>query len=1027
MEELSGNIVCEHPNRNIYQFSGYYQEENYPSSASFPLDAANMLVRGCVLRNTEWAIGVVVYTGSETKSMLNSTTAPSKRSLLERKMGRGIIYLCVLLFILALSTSIGSYYFEEQVHYKEAPFMRSDAPDYDNSTVNSVFQFFSTILVLQVIIPIALYITFEIIKILQVFFIDRDLNLYYAPTDTPMKCRALNINEDLGQIEHIFSDKTGTLTQNMMTFHRCSIAGKKYGAKDVEWETVPQIQPPAEIYSVRHLGLASSSLYASLCGDMFSIDNPRTQTFSTIMNDKKLRLKLKELRSLNGEELATNPWHLFLLMMAACNTVSPSLMVKSNSKRSSSFTGSEEEEKELVYQAESPDESALVEAAKLYDYTLIERGQEYCIVSIFGKPVRYAVHNILPFDNVRKRMSVIISGGEFGDKKVLLCKGADSNVLTNLRDEDEKSVAKQRGHLKQSSSSRLVNLLREDGQEGEEEREGEEGGEAKKSFLKKTVKDIDDFAVDGLRTLAFAFRELPEYEYDPWAKDFHVASNALKGRKEMFSELSEKIEVEMTLVGASAIEDKLQDGVPLAIKKLRESGMKLWVLTGDKRETAVNIAYASHLFYEGIEEVILECNSLEECENDIDSAIATIAKKYHSRRGSVTGEDTLEMRLASRKSSYMPRQNEVALVADGHTLTFALSEEIKHKFLELTELCKVVVCCRVAPIQKAAVVELVKINTKAMTLAIGDGANDVSMIQTAHVGVGISGQEGRQAVMASDFAFAQFRFLTDLLLVHGHWSYFRLANMVLYFLYKNLMFVLVLFWYQIYCGYSAQAQFDQVNLILFSLLYTSIPVIVTAVFDRDVSRETLLQYPQLYELGMKSRLYSEKHFWLMMVDSFWQSLAIFFIGYGTYRNSAIGVFSFGASQFFACLFVVTLQLCLDTFYWNIILPIILGLSVLVGIAACAIIASIPATNYFWWFEFSITQGEFYFSLLAMIVVALAPRYVVQFMSRYYFPTPVDIAREHEHVRRNQTRHEQKVHSRRSSVMTALGDAFYTEA
>ncbi|NXF91448.1 AT10A ATPase, partial [Eubucco bourcierii] len=189
------------------------------------------------------------------------------------------------------------------------------------------------------------------------------------------------------------------------------------------------------------------------------------------------------------------------------------------------------------------------------------------------------------------------------------------------------------------------------------------------------------------------------------------------------------------------------------------------------------------------------------------------------------------------------------LVIDGRTLAYALEPTLEDKFLSLAKRCRSVLCCRATPLQKSMVVKLVRDKLKAMTLAIGDGANDVSMIQVADVGVGISGQEGMQAVMASDFAVPRFRHLEKLLLVHGHWCYSRLANMVLYFFYKNAMFVALLFWYQFYCGFSGSSMVDQWYLIFFNLLFSSLPQLITGVLDKDVPAEVLIAVPQLYKSG----------------------------------------------------------------------------------------------------------------------------------------------------------------------------------
>merc|ERR1712156_94190 len=146
------------------------------------------------------------------------------------------------------------------------------------------------------------------------------------------------------------------------------------------------------------------------------------------------------------------------------------------------------------------------------------------------------------------------------------------------------------------------------------------------------------------------------------------------------------------------------------------------------------------------------------------------------------------------------------------------------------------------------IVRIVKDELGMHTLAIGDGANDVSMIQTADIGVGISGQEGMQAVMASDFAISRFKYIERLLLVHGHWNYDRLARMVLHFFYKNAAFVFVCFWFQLYCGFSASKMFDDMYLMLYNLFFTSLQPVAVGVFDRDAPADLLSSSPYLYSV-----------------------------------------------------------------------------------------------------------------------------------------------------------------------------------
>jgi P-type E1-E2 ATPase len=183
-----------------------------------------------------------------------------------------------------------------------------------------------------------------------------------------------------------------------------------------------------------------------------------------------------------------------------------------------------------------------------------------------------------------------------------------------------------------------------------------------------------------------------------------------------------------------------------------------------------------------------EANNIFEHENQQNNSISSTSAKPPSNPTSPIVEENTGF----------------AIVVNGHSLVHCLTMDLEQKFLEIASQCKAVICCRVTPLQKALVVALMKRSKNAVTLAIGDGANDVSMIKEAHIGVGISGQEGLQAVLASDYSIAQFRYLERLLLVHGRWSYYRMCKFLRYFFYKNFAFTLCHFWFSFFCGFSAQ-------------------------------------------------------------------------------------------------------------------------------------------------------------------------------------------------------------------------------
>ncbi|KAM9508430.1 phospholipid-transporting ATPase IC-like [Guaruba guarouba] len=255
----------------------------------------------------------------------------------------------------------------------------------------------------------------------------------------------------------------------------------------------------------------------------------------------------------------------------------------------------------------------------------------------------------------------------------------------------------------------------------------------------------------------------------------------------------------------------------------------------------------------------------------------------------------------------------------------AYKEQQQQNFVDLACECKAVICCRVTPKQKAMVVELVKKYKKAITLAIGDGANDVNMIKTAHIGVGISGQEGMQAVMSSDYSFGQFRYLQRLLLVHGRWSYIRMCKFLRYFFYKNFAFTLVHIWYSFFNGFSAQTAYEDWFITLYNVLYSSLPVLLVGLLDQDVSDKLSLRFPRLYGLGQKDSLFNYKKFFLSLLHGAVTSLIIFFIPYGAYLETMgqdgeapSDYQSFAVTAASSLIFVVNFQIGLDTSYWTFV-------------------------------------------------------------------------------------------------------------
>uniref|UniRef100_A0A8B9FGU3 Phospholipid-transporting ATPase n=1 Tax=Amazona collaria TaxID=241587 RepID=A0A8B9FGU3_9PSIT len=1080
-ELFRNTIICEMPNNDLNKFKGYMEQPNH-ERVGFNIES--LLLRGCTIRNTEVAVGIVIYAGHETKAMLNNNGPRYKRSKMERQMNMDI-FLCVgLLFVMCLVGAVGHGIWTS--NFSEHP--PYDVPDENGNFLSpflaGFYMFLTMIILLQVLIPISLYVSIELVKLGQVFLIHNDIDLYDEEADLPIQCRALNIPEDLGQIQYIFSDKTGTLTENRMVFRRCTVDGIEFSHQENarRLETHKELDLDNEDFvKLQHLTLPPTntetpdtfkqrttrplrrcqSARAHLQGhtrnrSLGRRDSNQSQVAFSSPIEKDVTPDGRLLRRVREAALQTenlSPFiHMktstsltdFFLALAICNTVLvstateprqrvtvpppvkpsgitlekihqifqrlklASLSQSFSSSQSSSDLGASlsarntEEQlaaldccdnddccasgrgnalqgkdntdigsasldevfksvtssslpTDFCYEAESPDEAALVYAAQAYSFTLVSRTPEQVTVRLpQGTLLTFDILYTLGFDSVRKRMSVVVKH-PLTKEIVVYTKGADSVIMDLLEDSAKDDV---------STEKRM------------------------KRIKEKTQKHLDYYARDGLRTLCIAKKVLNEDDFQKWANFRREAEAAIDNREELLMETAQHLETKLTLLGATGIEDRLQDGVPDTIAALREAGIQIWVLTGDKQETAVNIAYSCKLLNQRDTVFTINTESKETCESLLNLTLEEVRKNYEVEK---PRRKYFGIIPASFAASEAPSP-EFGLVVDGQTLNIIFQGGLEEKFLTLTKHCHSVLCCRSTPLQKSMVVKLIRRQLKVMTLSIGDGANDVSMIQAADIGIGISGQEGMQAVMASDFAITRFKHLKKLLLVHGHWCYARLAKMVIYFFYKNVSYVNLLFWYQFFCGFSGSTMIDYWQMIFFNLFFTSMPPLLFGVLDRDVSAETLLGLPELYKNGQNSEIYNLSTFIITMLDAFYQSLICFFVPYLTYEDSDIDVFSFGNVMNTISLLTILLHQALEMKTWTLFhLVTMIGSVVfylvfsLIYNASCVVCN--PPTNPYWIMEKQLSEPTFYLLCLITPVIALLPRFFI-FALRGTIGTPL---------------------------------------
>ncbi|XP_061081829.1 phospholipid-transporting ATPase IH isoform X1 [Conger conger] len=901
LDSLQATIECEQPQPDLYKFVGrinIYQDRNEPSAR--PLGSENLLLRGATLKNTDCIYAVAIYTGMETKMALNYQSKTQKRSAVEKSMNAYlIVYLCILISK-ALINTVLKYVWQADPDRDEPWYNRRTETERQRHVLIRAFTDFLAFMVLfNYIIPVSMYVTVEMQKFLGSYFITWDEEMFDEELGEGALVNTSDLNEELGQVEYVFTDKTGTLTENNMEFIECCVDGHIY---------VPH-------------AICNGQILADSC-DIDMIDSSP---------------------GAGGRERE----ELFFRALCLCHTV----QVKEEETVDGIKRGIHQGKATSFYISSSPDEVALVEGMKRLGFTYLRLKESHMeILNRDDEVERFELLEVLNFDSVRRRMSVIVRSttGEY----YLFCKGADSAIFPRVIS----------GKVEQVRSR------------------------------------VEHNAVEGLRTLCVAYKTLTQAEYEDVCQQLNSAKLALHDRDRRLAEAYDIIEKDFILLGATAVEDRLQEKAADTIESLHKAGMKVWVLTGDKMETAAATCYASKLFRRSTQ--ILELTTKHTDQQSLHEVLFGLSRTVLRQQGTMS-RDTF--------SGLSNNFHDYGLIIDGATLSAVLkpaqddsSGNYKEIFLEICRNCSAVLCCRMAPLQKAQIVKLIKMSKEhPITLAIGDGANDVSMILEAHVGIGIMGKEGRQAARNSDYAIPKFKHLKKMLLVHGHYYYIRISELVQYFFYKNVCFIFPQFLYQFFCGFSQQPLYDTAYLTLYNISFTSLPILLYSLIEQHISTDILKRDPTLYRDIAKNSLLRWRIFIYWTFLGVFDAMVFFFGAYFLFDNTTFtsngqmfGNWTFGTLVFTVLVFTVTLKLALDTHYWTWINHFVIWGSLLFYVIFSLLWGGIiwPFLNYqrmYYVFMQMLSSGPAWLSIILLITVCLLPDVLKKVLWRALWPTTTE--------------------------------------
>ncbi|XP_077362924.1 putative phospholipid-transporting ATPase IIB isoform X1 [Festucalex cinctus] len=840
---INAFVYAQKPQLDIHSFEGNFTRE----------DADHQVHESLSIENTLWAstvvasgtvIGVVIYTGKETRSVLNTSDAKNKVGLLDLELNR----LTKALFLAQLVLAIVM----EALHGFVGLWFRN------------LFRF---VVLFSYIIPISLRVNLDMGKAAYGWMIMKDENIPGTVV------RTSTIPEELGRLVYLLTDKTGTLTQNEMIFKRLHLGTVSYGT-----DTMDEIQS----HIIQSYAQAPSG---SSAGDSATASQKSQTPGPKIRKSVSSRI------------------HEAVKAIALCHNVTP--VYESSSDSETPEADQDFSDDNRTYQASSPDEVALVQWTESVGLTLVNRDlASLQLKTPAGQILSFNILQIFPFTSESKRMGIIVREESTGDITFYM-KGADVAMASIVQYND---------------------------------------------WLEE---ECGNMAREGLRTLVVAKKSLSEEQYQDFESRYNQAKLSIHDRTLKVAAVVESLEREMELLCLTGVEDQLQADVRPTLELLRNAGIKIWMLTGDKLETATCIAKSSHL-------------------------VSRNQEIHVFRPVSNRGEAHLELNAFHRK-------HDCALVISGDSLELCL-RYYEHEFVELACQCPAVVCCRCSPTQKAQIVTLLQQHTANRTCAIGDGGNDVSMIQAADCGIGIEGKEGKQASLAADFSITQFKHIGRLLMVHGRNSYKRSAALGQFVMHRGMIISAMQAVFSSIFYFASVPLYQGFLMVGYATIYTMFPVF-SLVLDQDVKPEMALLYPELYKDLTKGRSLSFKTFLIWVLISVYQGGILMYGALVLFESEFVHVV---AISFTALILTELLMVALTVRTWHWLMVVAEFLSLGCYLASLAFLNEyfgIGRLSFGAFLDLSfITTWPFLWKVSSITLVSCLPLYIIKYLKRKFSPS-----------------------------------------